>query len=113
MPHFCIGMSGTVMADAPACCERGVIMVVQEESRNQKLETRNQKTERRNRCPAVSGLCFLVSGFTVRACERCRSHAQFLRTGPTCPLHATRFHTAVSYTHLRAHETRHDLVCRL
>src|SRR5665648_1129664 len=22
-------------------------------------------------------------------------------------------HTAVSYTHLRAHETRHDLVCRL
>src|SRR5450759_2166211 len=23
------------------------------------------------------------------------------------------FHQAVSYTHLRAHETRHDLVCRL
>ena len=22
-------------------------------------------------------------------------------------------HTPVSYTHLRAHETRHDLVCRL
>src|SRR5450756_1312035 len=24
-----------------------------------------------------------------------------------------RAHAAVSYTHLRAHETRHDLVCRL
>src|SRR5450756_1261200 len=24
-----------------------------------------------------------------------------------------RYKTAVSYTHLRAHETRHDLVCRL
>src|SRR5450759_171348 len=26
---------------------------------------------------------------------------------------ADAFETAVSYTHLRAHETRHDLVCRL
>ena len=26
---------------------------------------------------------------------------------------ATIFLTSVSYTHLRAHETRHDLVCRL
>ena len=26
---------------------------------------------------------------------------------------ASRFTPAVSYTHLRAHETRHDLVCRL
>src|SRR5450756_1232639 len=26
---------------------------------------------------------------------------------------AALFHEAVSYTHLRAHETRHDLVCRL
>ena len=25
----------------------------------------------------------------------------------------THWHWAVSYTHLRAHETRHDLVCRL
>src|SRR5450756_1246546 len=29
-----------------------------------------------------------------------------------CPLHYTSGN-AVSYTHLRAHETRHDLVCRL
>src|SRR5450756_1532140 len=28
-------------------------------------------------------------------------------------LHHTRADAAVSYTHLRAHETRHDLVCRL
>src|SRR5665648_1164899 len=27
--------------------------------------------------------------------------------------HAQRQHRPVSYTHLRAHETRHDLVCRL
>src|SRR5450756_337679 len=31
---------------------------------------------------------------------------------PTVLKHATG-HKAVSYTHLRAHETRHDLVCRL
>src|SRR5659263_366901 len=27
--------------------------------------------------------------------------------------HGDRVYVAVSYTHLRAHETRHDLVCRL
>src|SRR5450756_2699956 len=35
----------------------------------------------------------------------------------TAPSHASMmtgvYPTAVSYTHLRAHETRHDLVCRL
>src|SRR5450759_5662547 len=31
-------------------------------------------------------------------------------TGTTCHEHG---HESVSYTHLRAHETRHDLVCRL
>ena len=29
------------------------------------------------------------------------------------PVDTGRTETAVSYTHLRAHETRHDLVCRL
>ena len=30
-----------------------------------------------------------------------------------CPEEVTACATTVSYTHLRAHETRHDLVCRL
>src|SRR5450759_2806495 len=34
------------------------------------------------------------------------------RRGPRRPI-LTHGVTAVSYTHLRAHETRHDLVCRL
>src|SRR5659263_725811 len=29
------------------------------------------------------------------------------------PINLAHYYTTVSYTHLRAHETRHDLVCRL
>src|SRR5450759_1915730 len=32
---------------------------------------------------------------------------------PALPIHPLDSITPVSYTHLRAHETRHDLVCRL
>src|SRR5665648_620980 len=32
---------------------------------------------------------------------------------PDLTIPAARIYMAVSYTHLRAHETRHDLVCRL
>src|SRR5450756_2675789 len=61
---------------------------------------------------------------------RCSRFASaWVRTGLTSPLSRTRAgsstgaavgeptiltgHQTVSYTHLRAHETRHDLVCRL
>eukprot|EP01016_Furgasonia_blochmanni_P031152 TRINITY_DN3224_c0_g1_i1.p1 TRINITY_DN3224_c0_g1~~TRINITY_DN3224_c0_g1_i1.p1 ORF type:complete len:249 (-),score=36.99 TRINITY_DN3224_c0_g1_i1:44-790(-) len=43
-----------------------------------------------------------ISGTEAEACSRCGAR--------TC---STRYPGAVSYTHLRAHETRHDLVCRL
>src|SRR5450759_5497292 len=38
---------------------------------------------------------------------------RFGKLGPKHVLHQPETYTAVSYTHLRAHETRHDLVCRL
>src|SRR5450756_2668837 len=41
-----------------------------------------------------------------RSCRRA-----FVTSSPWTPTHG--FPLAVSYTHLRAHETRHDLVCRL
>src|SRR5665648_1156383 len=43
--------------------------------------------------------------------ERHRRPARELRHGQSVPASAQQ--VAVSYTHLRAHETRHDLVCRL
>src|SRR5450759_4072936 len=36
-----------------------------------------------------------------------------ITTGPSGWTHGTHWSVSVSYTHLRAHETRHDLVCRL
>src|SRR5450756_2948840 len=61
---------------------------------------------------------------------RCSAHAAGIRAhrfGPrpgtsigragsssmTCMISTPKWSTTVSYTHLRAHETRHDLVCRL
>src|SRR5450756_2815809 len=39
-------------------------------------------------------------------------HLRYMSTG-LCDQARARRTTTVSYTHLRAHETRHDLVCRL
>src|SRR5450759_100561 len=56
----------------------------------------------KNFCGAVGGLC----GFT-------KPHAMKNGRSLYLPRFAIVRSAAVSYTHLRAHETRHDLVCRL
>src|SRR5450756_2754673 len=67
----------------------------------------------------TSSLCLLVPVlrntlwrcvFTV-ACDIPRRSANALM--PLTFMTASSTRTSVSYTHLRAHETRHDLVCRL
>src|SRR5665648_1261704 len=46
--------------------------------------------------------------------ENCLIGGIYTKTDPDCTLTSVRgAFTPVSYTHLRAHETRHDLVCRL
>src|SRR5450756_985629 len=50
----------------------------------------------------------LAGAVELRQRARRRAHQQPRRARP-----ARRGHLPVSYTHLRAHETRHDLVCRL
>src|SRR5665648_650800 len=47
---------------------------------------------------------FIVSGRTI---------CYFIGDGKIPVVPVVNSGTAVSYTHLRAHETRHDLVCRL
>src|SRR5450759_2233432 len=51
-------------------------------------------------------------------CDHCKGDQQPLRTAPPAAERRAEFPISliprpVSYTHLRAHETRHDLVCRL
>src|SRR5450756_2927332 len=62
----------------------------------------------RRREAGFAGLCAIVCGQQLSTASagaiRARLFAAF------DPFHHD---TAVSYTHLRAHETRHDLVCRL
>src|SRR5450759_5488371 len=57
------------------------------------------------------GTCISTSTIPRRSsiCARCRKAGSRLRFSPP----TSRRFTPVSYTHLRAHETRHDLVCRL
>src|SRR5450759_3949300 len=72
---------------------------------------------------AACGACKLAmicqSTFPLASSIRCilpRSATSFMRLPDCAPaLGLTRPHSSVpvSYTHLRAHETRHDLVCRL
>src|SRR5665648_1228467 len=56
----------------------------------------------------------LPAPFDLAPCghaQKCRTHR--VRRTELSDFHATVGDVAVSYTHLRAHETRHDLVCRL
>ena len=49
---------------------------------------------------------FLANGTKVKAFDKNSQQLHFLKDEITRT-------NSVSYTHLRAHETRHDLVCRL
>ena len=59
----------------------------------------------------VTGTCFAESGVTVTCIDNDRKKIQQLKDGAT-PIYEPGLE-AVSYTHLRAHETVLDLVCRL
>src|SRR5665648_1262451 len=63
---------------------------------------------------------FLYQGYSAMFSQQPRDIRIYLSTGkvPVNLRNTTSFRTLsvpapVSYTHLRAHETRHDLVCRL
>src|SRR5659263_139231 len=66
-------------------------------------------------------LCFGCGGCTATCTAgqhtsfNLRRMNNYIRRGEIAPLReeVTRCMLSVSYTHLRAHETRHDLVCRL
>src|SRR5450756_2105225 len=66
------------------------------------------KLDYRNEDGSSSALWLLSLRITHRCNHRCAICAQWGQNG-----YNAREDTPVSYTHLRAHETRHDLVCRL
>ena len=62
---------------------------------------------------------YIVSAYLVSCClfvrQQQRFHHPTLKPTPTCPSAESGVHCCipVSYTHLRAHETKANLVCRL
>src|SRR5450756_9592 len=56
---------------------------------------------------SVNNAYYNIEGLGIKFVASPRHADMLLVTGPVSR------HMAVSYTHLRAHETRHDLVCRL
>src|SRR5450759_3498500 len=66
--------------------------------------------------PTAGLLVITVRSFTPRSAIASRQSVGHACGGPklcTNSVAPSRTSATVSYTHLRAHETRHDLVCRL
>src|SRR5450756_2830242 len=61
--------------------------------------------------PVTTGHASMVSIASIDRVRPASAHS-YSQAGSSAPLTVTA-PTPVSYTHLRAHETRHDLVCRL
>src|SRR5450756_2414081 len=60
----------------------------------------------------VAAGCELVR-VSLPTAEEAPAFARLVREAPALPERTAPVPITVSYTHLRAHETRHDLVCRL
>ena len=56
---------------------------------------------------------YLVQSWVENYAENDKARVPFIVTPPLFRLDPEQNNVPVSYTHLRAHETRHDLVCRL